>query len=126
MRTMEGRITALEAGSFDPDFWVDLPLFTNWANFGSPYARAQYSLTRGGTVILRGLVQQNGVFSTISNMPVGTRPRKDEVLHTLGNGGLYRVNITAAGVLTLDFTSSGIVTTQPVWLSLSGLTWSVR
>jgi hypothetical protein len=105
----ERRIRALEGQQNRPIVWADLPLATNWANFGSVYQTAQYAIDALGFVIVRGMLIKSVAWiqgETIATLPIGQRPAASERFSNRGgdatNGGLiFSLDIATSGAITI-------------------------
>jgi hypothetical protein len=96
---------------------------TGWANYGGVYAEPAFRRV-DDCVELRGLVTlSSGSSSTIATLPVGNRPTKVEIFHTLhaANNVIVRVNVNPDGTITFD---PGTTLTVGMWFSFAGMRFS--
>lgn len=98
--------------------WKNLPLASGWSNV-SGNATAQYRLTPGGRVVVKGLIQQTAILSigaTIATFPVGFRPSETRVVGLFLSStlqlGTAKFFLSPAGVLSYQGTAIALTTIQ--------------
>jgi parallel beta-helix repeat protein len=99
------------------------PTFLNGASsFGSGFETPGYYIDSDGIVHLRGMVLlgASGVGNPIFTLPVGMRPRNDEMFTVLANSALGRCDITSSGNVVA---TAG---TNNQWFNLSGISFAAN
>ena len=96
--------------------WQSLQLQNTWANFDTEYNSAQYTKTKAGVVVVKGLVKRTGGGAIggelIGTLPVGYRPEGGSLLFgTSSAGNTGRVDVSTSGSIT-------IVDGNSAWFSL--------
>lgn len=97
--------------------WITLPYVnaggTTWTDFdGASYAPGKYKLF-GDLVILKGLCKRTaGAGTTIAVLPGGYRPPITQLMATITDSGLGRIDINAAGEINL-------ISGGTAWVSLN-------
>jgi hypothetical protein len=99
--------------------WASLALVNAWTNYGSGYAPAAWSQV-GDEIYLRGMVTGGASGTTITTMPVGTRPPYTVLLPVLCMDQQGRLDVFNDGRVV--FTSLG--TTG--WVELDQVKWMVN
>ena len=98
----------------------EIETFENsWANYGSTWQTAQYSIDSNGFVHLRGLIKDGSTSADITSLPTGFQPVMDEIF----------VVRTSAGTSRVDIKTDGDVYANPghaSWTSLSGITFEAE
>lgn len=99
------------------DYW-HTPTFAAGASYwGAPYNTCAFKKDGDGFVHLRGLVGVSVVGGTIFTLPASYRPIAQELMGTIANSGIGRVDVTTGGaVLAAQGTAAG-------WWALDGLTF---
>jgi hypothetical protein len=105
------------------DYWRTVTYTNSWVSYGSPYIGAQYK-KENGIVRLRGLVT-DGTFSTTSTgniftLPAGFRPGGQNIVTTMSNQALGRVDILTDGAVRAMFGSAGN------WISLYNISFQAE
>lgn len=121
--------STIETYSPDAIAWVNLPLASGWSNV-SGNATAQYRLTPGVRVTLKGMIQQTVALSTgatLATLPVGFRPLEQRTFFTTVKTslslGLQAIVLLPNGVLSYQGTSIVLTTIQ---ISLEQLEWDAE
>ncbi|HWO58540.1 MAG TPA: hypothetical protein VNO31_00670 [Umezawaea sp.] len=100
------------------DTWHPATLQNSWANYGTPFNPAAYTLMDDGWVRLRGLVRNGGLDKAIFTLPVGYRPVAQWLLPVSTNPDtIGRIDIRTDGQVMATTGNAG-------WLSLDSLTFS--
>lgn len=114
LRDLTGKVKPLKTPSTG---WI-APTFTNsWVNYGSGFNDAGYYKDALGFVHLKGLIKSGTVGSSAFTLPVGLRPQATELLGTVSNGAVGRVDIATSGTVTPTSPSNN------TWVALDGLTF---
>ena len=71
----------------------------NWVNFGAAHNTAAFYKDACGIVHIKGLVKDGTIGQTIFTLPVGYRPRGSEVVSSLSNAAIGRLDITSDGTV---------------------------
>jgi len=87
--------------------WQSLQLQNTWANFDNTYTTAQYTKTKAGVVMVKGLVKRTGGAAIsgelIATLPVGYRPEGGALLFGTGSAGVAaRVDVSTSGSIILS------------------------
>lgn len=83
----------------DDSLWL-APTFQNsWVNYGAGWGVAGYRKRRN-IVFLRGLVKSGSV-AAIFTLPVGFQPNDQRIFTTCANAGAARIDVTAAGLVSV-------------------------
>ena len=102
-----------------PNTWYNFTFENSWANYGSTWQTAQYSIDSNGFVHLRGLIKDGSTSADITSLPTGFQPVMDEIF----------VVGTSAGTSRVDIKTDGDVYANPghaSWTSLSGITFEAE
>jgi len=98
--------------------WETLLLQNSWINYSTGYTSAQYTKTKAGLVIVKGLIHRTDTGAVpdgqlVGSLPVGFRPEGGSLLFgTLKSGNLSgRIDVSANGNIT-------VVDAQYDWFSL--------
>ena len=86
--------------------WQNLQLQNTWATYSSEYTSAQYTKTKAGVVIVKGLVNRTGGAAIggelIATLPSGYRPEGGPLLFgTSSTGNSGRVDVSTSGSITI-------------------------
>lgn len=88
--------------------WETLILQNSWINYGNSYTSAQYTKTKAGLVIVKGLIHRTDTGAVpdgqlVGSLPVGFRPESGSLLFgTLKSGNLSaRIDVSANGNITV-------------------------
>lgn len=95
------------------------PAFQNgWVNYDSTHNSAAFWKDSNGVVHLKGLVKSGTISTTlpIFTLPAGYRPAKKEIIVTISNGALGRVNVESDGDVVPE-------TGNNAWFSLDGVSF---
>jgi hypothetical protein len=101
-------------------------LFTNYAEFGGDlHNRAGFYKDPYGVVHLKGLVTEycgggNDASVSMFTLPTGYRPERNEVLSTIANNAVNRINVLPDGQVKMEI---DIADNTGSWISLDGLTF---
>ena len=102
-----------------PNTWYKFTFENSWANYGSTWQTAQYSIDSNGFVHLRGLIKDGSTSADITSLPTGFQPVMDEIF----------IVRTSAGTSRVDIKTDGDVYANPghaSWTSLSGITFEAE
>ena len=102
-----------------PNTWYNFTFENSWANYGSTWQTAQYSIDSNGFVHLRGLIKDGSTSADITSLPTGFQPVMDEIF----------IVRTSAGTSRVDIKTDGDVYANPghaSWTSLSGITFEAE
>ncbi len=81
--------------------WTDIPLQNGWVNeFGVPYSPAGYQVLPTGEVRFRGSISAGT--GAIFTLPVGLRPANSQFFTCYTGGGVGRLLVNNAGVVSLN------------------------
>ena len=104
-----------------PNIWHNPTFENSWANYGSSFQDAQYSIDSDGFVHIRGMVKiGSSATADIFSLPDGFRPVNHEIFACAGYSGYVRVNVYNDGDV---FGGTGAATN---WISLSGITFEAK
>lgn len=103
--------------------FADLTLVNSWVwhPYLGVFSHPQYTKAADGIVNLKGIIYNGTATSgttiaTLPNTPINYRPSKKIILTAISNDAVSRIDITAAGVMS-------IVSGSNVYLSLDGLSF---
>jgi hypothetical protein len=107
--------SAYDSASVTIPQWVPLVLQNAWANYGSTYSTAAYTMTKDGVVVVKGLIKRTGSpvsNETLANLPEGYRPNGTLIFGTSTDSNVgARVDVKSTGEITVNSGAAG-------WLSL--------
>lgn len=118
LSTWAGTSNITTLGTITQTSWTAPSLLNSWANYGGAYNSAGYFKDSLGIVHLRGLVKDGTIGQSIFTLPAGYRPTANEVLVTISNGAIGRIDIAADGNV---YATTG----DNTWFSLDGVTFRV-
>lgn len=104
-------------GTIKQDDWTAPSFLNSWVNYGGSYNTAGYFRDKNGIVHLRGMIKLGSVGSAAFTLPEGYRPTNNELLATISNGAIGRINIDSSGNVTPASPSNN------AWVSLDGITF---
>ena len=111
--------------------WLPLPFVVNYSDYGAPFPPCEYAMDAFGVVHLHGLFKYATLGSYASwgpshTLPVGFRPRLNEIFHPMG----YSASAQALA-MRLDVLTDGTIIGNGAagqnwagnWQSLSGVSF---
>ncbi len=97
--------------------WIVPTLAGSWVTYDGTYNIEGYRKDAEGYVHLKGLVKSGT--GTIFTLPVGFRPSRRQLLGTISNNAIGRIDVTPTGTVSM---STGVTN----WISLDGLTFKAE
>lgn len=115
-------VTYTEAINLPPNAftWTAVTFANSWVNYGGAHAVAAYGKTAEGMVVLKGLVKDGTVGSTMFTLPADFRPAQACRFGTIANGAGGRIDITTGGAVSLATGGSN------VYVSLNHILFPVK
>jgi len=118
---VEDRLDRLERRLTEQVWYVvgqfGAPIFTNnWANYGATFNPAGFMKDANGFVHLRGMVISGTIGQSIFTLPIGFRPANSELMVTMSNQAICRIDISPQGLI---IPTVGVNT----WLTLDNLSF---
>jgi len=113
-----GTASAYSTSTLKTPLWESLNLQGDWVEYGSPHAPAQYTKTKDGMVLTKGMIKKaSAVVSgeTFAQLPDGYRPTNRLLFGTSSAGASARIDVLPDGSL------QGLTGVAATWLSLDTL-----
>lgn len=92
-----------------PEAWQNIPLSSNWANFGTGFATPQCRKLVGNLIEVKGTIRKATAVianETIATLPSGYRPTDTRYFTTWSYNGYSRLQVEPTGEIKLSISGS--------------------